>query len=109
MMSFGNRGGFGPSSMSRGGISSSMTYREKPQFKTSAWAVSKRLGGLLADYKRQLLWALLAVLSTSSLQMLMPWAFKHVIDVSIPEGNTTQLVYIGIGLTVMQGVRYALS
>ncbi|HEU5318028.1 MAG TPA: ABC transporter ATP-binding protein, partial [Chloroflexota bacterium] len=43
------------------------------------------------------------------LQMLMPLAFKHVIDNTIPAGRADELLWIGIGLTVMQAARYGLS
>jgi subfamily B ATP-binding cassette protein MsbA len=111
MMSFGgfSRGGFGPGSMSRGGMSSYLSFREKPEFKGSPWAVAKRLGGLLGEYKRPLWQSLFVVFAGSGLQMLMPWAFKHVIDVSIPAGNLDELLWIGVGLTVMQAARYGLS
>ena len=102
-------GGFGPGSMSRGGVPSYLAVREKPTLKTSPWAVTKRLGGLISEYRRQLVLALLSVLSTSSLQMLMPWAFKHIIDSTIPRGNTQELLWIGAGLTAMQAARYWLA
>lgn len=108
MMGMG-RGGFGPGSMSRGAGPSYLSAGQKVELKTGAWPVSKRLGGLIAGYRRQLVLALLSVLSTSALQMLMPWAFKHVIDSTIPEGRAEELIWIGAGLTVMQTVRYGLG
>jgi subfamily B ATP-binding cassette protein MsbA len=110
MMSFGSRGGFGGGgfgSTTRGGSSS--MYGEKPQFTVSPWITARRLGGYLALYKRHLLAALACVILSSSLQMLMPLAFKRVIDVTIPSGDATELLWIGVGLTLMQLVRYALS
>ena len=110
MMSFRGSGGFGGGgfgSMTRGG--SSTMYREKPQFNVSPWITARRLGGYLAQYKGQLLAALACVVLTSSLQMLMPLAFKHIIDQTIPSGRTDELLWIGIGLTLVQLVRYALS
>src|SRR5688500_15453054 len=106
MMSFGMRGSGMGSSISG---SSRMSYREKPQFTVSPWITARRLGRYLAEYKRQLLAALGCVVATSGLQMLMPLAFKQVIDVVIPSGDGMLLLQIGIGLTVMQAVRYALS
>ena len=41
--------------------------------------------------------------------MLMPLAFKHVIDVTIPAGDVQQLLLIGLVLFVAQAVRYAFS
>jgi ATP-binding cassette, subfamily B, bacterial MsbA len=106
MMSFGARGGgMGSSVMGRDRMSS----REKPTFKVDPWVTARRLGGYLAQYKSNLLAALACVVATSGLQMLMPLAFKTVIDDVIPSGNATMLLWIGVGLTVMQLVRYGLS
>src|SRR5829696_2188435 len=96
-------GGFG--SQMRGGSS----YREKPQFNVSPWITARRVGGYMARFKRYLFGALACMIFSSGLQMLMPLAFKHVIDNSIPERRADELLWIGIGLTVMQGVRYFLS
>ena len=106
MMSFGMRGSGMGSSITG---SSRMSYREKPQFTVNPWITARRLGRYLAEYKRHLLAALACVVLTSGLQMLMPLAFKQVIDVVIPSGDGMLLLQIGIGLTVMQAVRYALS
>ncbi len=112
MMGMG-RGGFGPGSMVRGGMSGgsgwSSAASEKPEFKTSPWQIARRLGGLMGEYRRHLVLALLSVLASSGLQMFMPLAFKHVIDSTIPSGNTNELLWIGVGLTVAQVVRYALT
>ena len=109
MMSMGMRGGpgfGGPGSMMRGGSS---MYREKAQFNVSPWITARRLGGYMAQFKRYLLGALGCMVGSSGLQMLMPLAFKHVIDNSIPERRADELLWIGLGLTVMQAVRYVLS
>ena len=110
MSSFGGgsfmRGGGMGSSM-RGG--SSATYREKPQFNVSPWITARRVGGYMARYKGSLIGALGCMLVSSGLQMLMPLAFKYVIDVSIPAQDSQQVLLIGLGLTAMQAVRYGLS
>jgi ABC-type multidrug transport system fused ATPase/permease subunit len=106
--SFGSGGGFG--SMMRGGPGGSYgSLREKPEFTTSPRAVAKRLAGLLGPYRRFIVLALLCILGSSAVQMLMPLAFKHVIDVTIPTGDVQQLLWIGLVLFVAQGARYALS
>lgn len=110
MMSIGGRGG----GVGGGGMGSMMggrmsMNREKPQFTVSPWITARRLGGYLAEYKRYLIAALVCVVLTSGLQMLMPLAFKHVIDVVIPNGEGMLLLWIGVGLTLMQLVRYGLS
>jgi len=110
-MSFGGRGGgmggMGMGSSIRGGGSS--MYREKPQFTVSPWITARRLATYLAKYKGNLIAALSCVVLTSALQMMMPLAFKHVIDETIPSGDGTELMWIGGGLTLMQLVRYGLS
>ncbi|HEX2184227.1 MAG TPA: ABC transporter ATP-binding protein, partial [Chloroflexota bacterium] len=88
---------------------SSLMLQQKATLKTSPWALTKRLGSMIAEHRRQLLLATGCVLGASALQMLMPWAFKHVIDVTVPSGNGRELVVIGVGLLVMQLVRYFLS
>ena len=106
MMSFGSRGsGMGSSIMGR----DRMSYREKPTFTVNPWVTARRLGGYLAQYKSNLFAALACVIATSGLQMLMPLAFKYVIDDVIPSGEPMALMWIGVGLTVMQLVRYGLS
>ena len=88
---------------------SSSALRDKPEFKVSPWVTARRLGGYLARYKGHLLAALVCVVFSSGLQMLMPWAFKHVIDVTIPNRDGQEALMIGVGLTLMQAVRYGLS
>lgn len=100
------RGGWGPSSMTRGGMPSYLA-REKVELKTSPWVLIRRLGTVIAEYKRHLLVAIACVLFGSGLQMLMPWAFKHVIDVTIPHRNAQELLLIGVGLVLIQALRYA--
>jgi subfamily B ATP-binding cassette protein MsbA len=102
----GGPGGPGFGTMMRGGSSA---YRDKPQFRVSPWVTTKRVAGYLAQYKRMLGGALASVVCSSGLQMLMPLAFKHVIDNSIPAGRADELLWIGIGLTIMQAVRYGLA
>ena len=110
MMSFGMRGG-GPGGP--GGFGSTMRggsmYRDKPQFNVSPWVTARRVGGYMIQFKRALFGALACMVTSSALQMLMPLAFKHVIDNSIPERRADELLWIGLGLTVMQAARYALS
>ncbi len=110
MISGGFGGGF---SGGMGGFSGRtgprLSMREKVVLKTSPWVLLRRLGGLIAEYRRQLLVTLACVISESGLQMVMPWAFKHVIDVTIPTGNRQELLAIGGGLVLMQVVRHSLA
>ena len=97
------------------GMGSSMTGRrrtsmmEKPEFQTSPWQVLKRLAPIVADYRRQVIIALVSVLAASSLQMLVPLSFKYTIDEVIPSGDLTLLWFIGGGLLVLEIVRYFLG
>jgi ATP-binding cassette, subfamily B, bacterial MsbA len=104
---FGGYGGSGGSSGRSGRIRLSM--QEKRPLKTSAWAVLRRLGRVVAPYRLRLGLATACVLLTSALQLTMPWAFKQVIDVTIPGGDRQQLLLIGAGLVVAQVLRQALS
>jgi ATP-binding cassette, subfamily B, bacterial MsbA len=40
---------------------------------------------------------------------VMPWAFKHVIDTTIPQRDTRELLLIGAGLVVAQVLRHILT
>src|SRR5215216_2193142 len=102
----GGGGGFG--SMMRGGPGG-MSLREAPKLKTSAWGVTKRLGGMLGSHRNFVFYALACILAGSVVQMMMPLAFKHVIDVTVPTGNVRELMWIGIGLTVAQALRYCFA
>ena len=80
-----------------GGIRLSMQEKRPAQDQplgrpARAWA------GLVAPYRLPLGLATACVLITSALQLTMPWAFKHVIDVTIPAGDRQQLLLIGAGL-----------
>src|SRR5262249_34864865 len=98
----------GMGGMMRGG-QPTQAMLEKVELKTSPWVLVKRLGVIIRQYQRQLWWSIVTVLAASGLQMLMPLAFKHVIDVTIPAHDVQQLLLIGVGLTLMQGARYGLG
>jgi subfamily B ATP-binding cassette protein MsbA len=109
MMGRGGFGGGGFGGMMRGGPGGGMSLREVPALKTSPWAVTKRLGGMLGSHRNFVFYALCCILAGSAVQMLMPLAFKHVIDVTIPTGNVRELMVIGIGLTLAQCLRYVFA
>jgi ATP-binding cassette, subfamily B, bacterial MsbA len=105
-------GGFGSSSS--GGTRSRwggtrLSMRDKPTLTKPPLQTLKRLGRVLADYKGRLLLTIACILSTSAMQMVMPWAFKHVIDNTIPTRNSTELLWIGGLLVFMQAARHLLS
>jgi ABC-type multidrug transport system fused ATPase/permease subunit len=101
-------GGMGGFSLS-GRTGPRLSMREKVALKTSPWVLLRRLGKLIAEYRGRLLVTLACVIGESGLQMVMPWAFKHVIDITIPSGDRRELLLIGIGLVAMQVLRHGLA
>ena len=97
----------GMGSSTRGG--SRLSMREKVVLKVSPWKTLRRLGATISDYRRQLFLAIACVVTTSALHMVMPWAFKHVIDTTIPNGDVRELLWIGAALVLAQGIRHALT
>ena len=81
----------------------------KVELQTSPWVLLRRLVAMIRDYDRALIITGVSLVSMSALQMTMPWAFKHVIDVTIPERDVTGLIEIGVALVAMQAVRYGLG
>src|SRR5439155_12718059 len=106
-MMMGRPSGLG--SMMRGGDWSMRGLGPKERLKTSPWKLLGRLGASIKGYHHLLWLAILCVLGGSALQMLMPWAFKRVIDHTIPSGDARELLIIGVGLAVVQALRYALG
>jgi subfamily B ATP-binding cassette protein MsbA len=105
------RPGFGP-----GGMGSALRgdwnmrgLGQKPELKSSPWQILARLSTLIKEHQKHLWLAIACVLGGSALQMLMPWAFKRVIDHTIPSGDSRELIVIGVGLTLMQAARYGLG
>ena len=96
----------GPGAMARG---AHMGMGPKVELQTSPWVLLRRLVAMIRDYDRALIITGVSLVSMSALQMTMPWAFKHVIDVTIPAGDVTGLVEIGLALVAMQAVRYGLG
>jgi hypothetical protein len=106
MMNFGSSmQGFGPST--RGGIPTNLN-KDALKLNTSPWKLMRRLASTITGFKRELILSVIGVIGAAGLQITMPWAFKHVIDTTIPSGNARELLVIAVALTVMQGVRYLL-
>jgi subfamily B ATP-binding cassette protein MsbA len=93
---------------SSGGVPSHLR-RPKEQLKTNPWVLVRRLGRIIVEFKKDLVLSVVCVVGAAVLQIAMPWAFKRVIDTTIPSGNATELVVIAVGLTALQGVRWALN
>ncbi|HEX2186753.1 MAG TPA: ABC transporter ATP-binding protein [Chloroflexota bacterium] len=106
---FGGGGGFGSRGFGDRSGRMRLSMQERRPLKTSPWKLLRRLGGIVARYRLQLGLSLACVLITSAIQLLMPWAFKHVIDSTIPRGDVRELVAIGLGLVAAQGLRQLLS
>jgi ATP-binding cassette, subfamily B, bacterial MsbA len=83
--------------------------KEALKLKTSPWKLMRRLAAIISGFKRELIISIVGVVGAAGLQITMPWAFKHVIDTTIPSGNARELLVIAVALTVMQGVRYVLN
>jgi subfamily B ATP-binding cassette protein MsbA len=104
----GMRGGVG--SMLRGGQGGQWgMLLEKPEIKTSAWQILRRMLGLLQDQKSRLILAFVTVLAASLLNMVPPWATRYVIDQAIPHQRYDLLWLVGLGLVAVHAARYALS
>jgi subfamily B ATP-binding cassette protein MsbA len=106
---FGGGGGFGSRGFGDRSGRMRLSMQERRPLKTSPWKLLRRLGSIVTRYRLQLGLSLACVLITSAIQLLMPWAFKHVIDSTIPRGDTRELVTIGLGLVAAQGLRQLLS
>ena len=98
----------GPGAMARGQQAWGMPG-PKVTLQTSPWVLLRRLVAMVRDHDRALIITFASLVSMSALQMTMPWAFKHVIDVTIPERDVTGLIEIGVALVAMQAVRYGLG
>ncbi len=98
----------GPGAMARGQQAWGMPG-PKVTLQTSPWVLLRRLVAMIRDHDRALIITFASLVSMSALQMTMPWAFKHVIDVTIPERDVTGLIEIGVALVAMQAVRYGLG
>jgi ABC-type multidrug transport system fused ATPase/permease subunit len=98
----------GPGAMARGQQAWGMPG-PKVTLQSSPWVLLRRLVAMIRDHDRALIITFASLVSMSALQMTMPWAFKHVIDVTIPERDVTGLIEIGVALVAMQAVRYGLG
>ena len=78
------------------------------KLQTSMGAVFSRLGTIIAEQKRYLVYATITILLSSALQMIPPIATKYVIDVLIPAANVNTIIALAIGLIVLHLVRYGL-
>jgi ABC-type multidrug transport system fused ATPase/permease subunit len=82
--------------------------QKQVKLQTSMGAVFSRLGTIIAEQKRYLVYATITILLSSALQMIPPIATKYVIDVLIPESNVNTIIALAIGLIILHLVRYGL-
>ena len=93
---------------SSGGVPSHI--RKSPAtLKSSPWQLVRRLSLITMEFKRDLILSFVCVLGAAGLQIIMPWAFKRVIDTTIPSRNARELVVIAVALAIMQAVRWVLN
>lgn len=74
-----------------------------------AWPLVRRLGGVVAEQRGRLAVALGTIVLASALQMLPLWATKEIVDQAIPLGDRASLIWLGLGLAIVQAVRYGLN
>jgi ATP-binding cassette subfamily B protein len=98
--------GMGPGSMMRGGPGVWAT--EHRAIRTPLPILLNRIGGILGEFKRTLITALLTILVASSLQMAPPYLTRYVIDTVIPRQTDNLLPLIVVTLTLIAAARYAL-
>ncbi|MBX6770460.1 MAG: ABC transporter ATP-binding protein [Chloroflexi bacterium] len=91
-----------------GGGVNAVWAREKPTLQTSMGEVLRRLGEIVADQKRNLVFATVTILVSSGLQMIPPAATRYVIDVLIPTANERLIIALAIGLIMLHLARYGL-
>ena len=82
--------------------------QKQVKLRTSMGAVFSRLGTIIAEQKRYLVYATITILVSSALQMIPPIATKYVIDTLIPAANVNQVIALGIGLIILHLARYGL-
>jgi subfamily B ATP-binding cassette protein MsbA len=92
-----------------GGSVPSHIRKSPTTLKSSPWQLVRRLGVIIMEFKRDLILSFVCVLGAAGLQITMPWAFKRVIDTTIPSGNARELVIIAVALAVMQAGRWVLN
>jgi len=70
--------------------------------------VLRRLGGVIADYRRALLFSFVLMLLAAGLQMIPPVATRYVVDVLIPAGTPSQVLLVGLAPLGLYALRFGL-
>ena len=103
------QGGLGFGGMMRGGGGGGWRAMQPDKPMGPAWPLVRRLGGVVAEQRGRLLVGLATVVVASALQMVPLWATKEIIDRVIPAGDRWLLVWAGLGLVALHGLRYWLN
>ncbi len=82
--------------------------QQKYELQTSMGEILGRIGEVIAEKRRYLVYAVLTIILSSALQMVPPVATKYVIDTLIPEANERLIVALAIGLVMLHLARYGL-
>ncbi len=101
------RGGMGLGAMARGG-GPGLWAQAKPTLQSSPWVILRRLGGVIAEYHRALLFSFVLMLLAAGLQMIPPVATRYVVDVLIPAGTPSQVLLVGLALLGLYALRFGL-
>src|SRR5690242_15486357 len=91
-----------------GGGVNAVWAQEKTELQSSMGEILRRLGEVVADQKRYVLFAIITISLSSGLQMIPPVATKYVIDSLIPQANLRVTIALGIGLVMLYLARYGL-
>jgi ABC-type multidrug transport system fused ATPase/permease subunit len=70
--------------------------------------VLRRLGEVVADQRRYVLFAIITISISSGLQMIPPVATRYVIDELIPQANLRVTIALGIAMVMLYLARYGL-
>jgi ABC-type bacteriocin/lantibiotic exporter with double-glycine peptidase domain len=95
--------------MMRGGQVGGWRAQQADKPTGPAWPLVRRLLGVVAEYRGRLLVALGTVVLASALQMVPLYATREIVDHTIPAGDRLLLIWAGVGLIALHGLRYGLN
>ncbi|TVR24272.1 MAG: ABC transporter ATP-binding protein [Anaerolineaceae bacterium] len=71
---------------------------KKPQV---TWPLIRRVMGYARPYRRQIIGLLVLILLTTGLGLITPLIFRDLIDTTLPQGDTTRLNWLALGLVAI--------
>jgi ATP-binding cassette, subfamily B, bacterial len=74
---------------------------EKPKV---SWALLRRVLAYADPYRWQIVGMLITILINTGLTLLTPLILRRLIDQTIPQGNISQLIFLGVGLMLIPAV-----